>query len=80
MNIARHKCRHIRALAKASEPPISGVSLSDLKYKKRLFWRGDVVAMKVQPQSEEFDFIVKSQNADLFDSKNLGIGNRAAPQ
>lgn len=44
-----------------------GVTPSHLKTRKRLFWRGDVVAMKVQPESERFDFIVESLDADLFE-------------
>ncbi|KAF8624564.1 hypothetical protein AX15_005811 [Amanita polypyramis BW_CC] len=49
---------------------VVGVTPSHLKSKRRLFWRGDVVAMKVQPQSEQMDFIVKSLDADL---SELGI-------
>ena len=47
---------------------VVGVTPSDLKTRKRLFWRGDVVAMKVQPRAEpldRYDFIVESLDADL---------------
>ena len=47
---------------------VVGVTPSDLKTRKRLFWRGDVVAMKVQPQAgpqKRYDFIVESLDADL---------------
>jgi hypothetical protein len=44
-----------------------GVSPSHLKSKKRMFWRGDVVAMKVRPESEMKSFIIESLDADLFD-------------
>jgi hypothetical protein len=46
---------------------IIGANLSHLRGKKRLFWRGDVVAMKVQPESERRDFIVESLDADLLE-------------
>jgi len=39
--------------------------------KKRLFWRGDVVAMKVESESERIDFIVKSMDADLLELGSL---------
>jgi hypothetical protein len=48
-----------------------GVTPSHLKTKKRLFWRGDLVVMKVQPESERVNFIVKSLDADLFELKPL---------
>lgn len=44
-----------------------GVTPSHLKTRKRLFWRGDVVAMKVKPESERVHFIVESLEADLVD-------------
>ena len=47
---------------------VIGVTPSHLKSRKRLFWRGDVVAMKVQPESES---IVESLDADLFDLNPL---------
>jgi hypothetical protein len=46
---------------------VTGVTPSYLKTKKRLFWRGDVVAMKVQPESERIDFIIESMDADLLE-------------
>jgi len=44
-----------------------GATLAYLKYKKRLFWRGDVVVMKVRPEVavERLHFIVESMDADL---------------
>jgi len=42
-----------------------GVAPSHLK--KRLFWRGDVVAMKVESESELIDFIVESMDADILE-------------
>jgi hypothetical protein len=48
-----------------------GVTPSHLKIKKRLFWRGDVVAMKVQPESERIDFIIESMDADLLELGSL---------
>jgi len=50
---------------------VIGVTPSYLTTKKRLFWRGDVVAMKVKPESEQIDFIVESLDADLFDLSRL---------
>jgi hypothetical protein len=50
---------------------VIGVTPSHLKTKKRLFWRGDVVAMKVKPESELIDFIVESLDADLFELSRL---------
>ncbi|KAF8961357.1 hypothetical protein BDZ97DRAFT_1828877 [Flammula alnicola] len=46
---------------------VIGVTPSHLKTRKRLFWRGDIVAMKVQPQSGQIDFIVESLDANLFE-------------
>lgn len=48
-----------------------GVTPSHLKFKKRLFWRGDVVAMKVQPELERVDFVIKSMDADLLELGSL---------
>lgn len=48
-----------------------GVTPSHLKAKKRLFWRGDVVAMKVQPKSERMFWIVESLDANLSDLNPL---------
>ena len=50
---------------------VIGVTPSHLKTKKRLFWRGDVVVMKVQPESERIDWIVKSLDADLSELRPL---------
>ena len=50
---------------------VVGVTPSDLKSRKRLFWRGDVVAMKVQPHSEPDDFMVESLDADLSELRPL---------
>jgi hypothetical protein len=50
---------------------IIGITPSQLKHKKRLFWRGDVVAMKVQPSESEFR-IVESLDADPSDLNLLG--------
>jgi hypothetical protein len=50
---------------------IIGVTPSYLKTKKRLFWRGDVVAMKVQPESEMIDWIVKTLDAEPFELRSL---------
>jgi hypothetical protein len=47
------------------------VTPAQLQTKKRLFWRGNVVAMKVQPESEERDFMVKSLDADLLELRSL---------
>jgi len=44
-----------------------GVTPPQLKNRKRLFWRGDVVAMKVRPKSEQIDCIVESLDADLLE-------------
>ena len=46
---------------------VIGVTPSHLKNKKYLFWRGDVVAMKVQPKSEQIHFLVQCLDADLFE-------------
>lgn len=48
-----------------------GVTPSYLKTRNHLFWRGDVVAMKVQPESQRFDFIVQSLDADLTELRTL---------
>jgi len=50
---------------------IIGETPSDLDKKKRLFWRGDVVAMKVQPKGEQLNFHVESLDADLFELRPL---------
>ncbi|KAF9473292.1 hypothetical protein BDN70DRAFT_925241 [Pholiota conissans] len=48
-----------------------GVTQSGLKAEKRLFWRGDVVAMLAQPESERFNFVVESLDADLSELNSL---------
>ena len=50
---------------------VIGVTPPQLQTKKRLFWRGNVVVMKVRPESKERDFIVKSLDADLLELKSL---------
>jgi len=50
---------------------VIGVTPSHLKNKKQLFWRGDVVAMKVQPESEMIYFMVETLDAGLFDLNPL---------
>ena len=50
---------------------IIGVTPSDLKLKKRLFWRGDVATMKVQREGEQLNFIVENSDADLPDLRIL---------
>ena len=50
---------------------VVGVTLSHLKTRKRLFWRGDVVVMRVQPESERFNWIVESSDADLSELRPL---------
>ena len=47
------------------------VTPSYLKTRKHLFWRGDVVVMKVQPQSEQMDFMVESLDADMVELEIL---------
>jgi hypothetical protein len=42
-----------------------GLTEDYLKFKKRLFWRGDVVALKVQPEGEKVGFRVESLDADI---------------
>lgn len=45
---------------------IVGITGAYLTFKRHLFWRGDVVALKVQPSpSEKLKFIVESLDADL---------------
>jgi hypothetical protein len=48
-----------------------GETPSALINRKQLFWRGDVVAMKVQSRSESIDSIVESMDADLSELKPL---------
>ena len=50
---------------------VIGVTPPQLQTKKRLFWRGDVVAMKVRPESKERDFMVKSLDANLLELRSL---------
>jgi hypothetical protein len=50
---------------------IIGLTPSHLKLKKRLFWRGDVATMKVQPEAERLTFIVENSNTDLPDLRPL---------
>lgn len=59
---------------------VIGVTPSHLKTMKRLFWRGDVVAMKVQPESEQKDFIIESLDADLSELRPLEEFLRATYQ
>ena len=49
---------------------VIGVTPPQLQTKKRLFWRGDVVAMKVRPESKERSFMFKSLDADLLELKS----------
>jgi hypothetical protein len=49
---------------------VIGVTPPQLQTKKRLFWRGDVVAMKVRLESE-FSSMVKSLDADLLELRSL---------
>ena len=50
---------------------VIGVTPPQLQTKKRLFWRGDVFAMKVQPESEsKFIIMVKSLDADLLELRS----------
>ena len=48
-----------------------GETPSNLNIQKRLFWRGDVVVMKVQSTSESINSMVESLDADLFDLRSL---------
>jgi hypothetical protein len=50
---------------------VIGVTPPQLQTTKRLFWRGDVVAMKVRPVSKEHSFMVKSLDADLLELRSL---------
>ncbi|KAF8626703.1 hypothetical protein AX15_004727 [Amanita polypyramis BW_CC] len=50
---------------------VVGVTPSHLKARKRLFWRGDLVVMKVQALSKQMDFIVESLDADLSELGSL---------
>jgi hypothetical protein len=50
---------------------VTGVTPSHLKAKKRLFWRGDVVAMKVKPKSDMVEALVESMDADLLELSGL---------
>lgn len=50
---------------------IIGLTSSHLKLKKRLFWRGDVATMKVQPEGEQLNFIVENSDTDLPDLRPL---------
>ena len=50
---------------------VIGVTPHHLKTKKRLFWRGDLVLMKVQPESELVDWIVESLDADMSELRPL---------
>jgi len=50
---------------------VIGVTPLQLQTKKRLFWRGGVVAMKVRPESKECDFMVESLDADLLELRSL---------
>jgi hypothetical protein len=56
-----------------------GVTPSHLKTNNRLFWRGDVVVMKVKPESEQIDFIVESLDADLSELSHLEEFLREVP-
>ncbi|KAM6500031.1 hypothetical protein JOM56_003045 [Amanita muscaria] len=59
---------------------VIGVTPSHLKIRKRLFWRGDVVATKVQPESEQRDFIIESLDADISELRPLEEFLRATYQ
>lgn len=50
---------------------VISVTPLQLQTRKRLFWRGDIVAMKVRPESKERDFMVKSLDADLLELRSL---------
>ena len=50
---------------------VIGVTPYQLQTEKRLFWRGDVVAMKVQPVSNRLSFMVRSLEADLLELRSL---------
>ena len=57
--------RSLRLPINLNVAELVGVSSSHLKTKKHVFWRGDIVVMKVKPESETIDFIVKPLDADL---------------
>ncbi|KIL66965.1 hypothetical protein M378DRAFT_159896 [Amanita muscaria Koide BX008] len=59
---------------------VIGVTPSHLKTRKRLFWRGDVVATKVQPESEQRDFIIENLDADISELRPLEEFLRATYQ
>jgi len=44
---------------------VIGLTEAYLKFKKRLFWRGDVVALKVRPEGKNVAFRVESLDADI---------------
>lgn len=48
-----------------------GITPAQLKSRKRLFWQGDVVVMKVLPESKKIDFIVKPLDADISEANYL---------
>lgn len=48
-----------------------GVTPSHLKARKRLFWRGDIVAMKVQLDSESSFIVKECLNANRLDLNSL---------
>lgn len=48
-----------------------GVTPSHLRTKKRMFWRGDIVVMKVRSESEAMDFMVEALDADLSELGSL---------
>ena len=54
--------RHLPVNLNVTNP--IGVTLSHLKLKKQVFWRGDIVAMKVQLGPER-PFVVESLEADI---------------
>ncbi len=48
-----------------------GVSPMQLKTKKRMFWRGDIVVMKVKQESERMILWVSALDADLSELATL---------
>ena len=44
---------------------VIGLTEAYLKFKKRLFWKGDVVALKLRPEGKNVTFRVESLDADI---------------
>ena len=63
--------RSLRLPVNLNVANLVGVTPWHLKNKKRMFWRGDIVVMKVQPESETMDFMVQALDADLSDLGSL---------